>query len=122
MAWSEWKKFGGGLDNPTLLWTNQTPNVAFNAQTLNISNLSDYEYIMVESYGGAGQHDIGVTPSVQIYKNNTSNALSSYYTDNYITMRLMKCSGNSITFDNGYIKANASTSGSYCIPYKIYGI
>lgn len=77
---------------------------------------------MVESYGGSGMHNNGILPSIQIYKNNISNTLSAYYTDTYISMRLMKISGNSITFGNGYVLNDASANSSYCIPFKIYGL
>ncbi len=122
MAWSEWKTFGGGLDSPTLLWTNPNPDNSFQHQTLNIEGLSDYEYIMIETYGGSSMHSNGITPSVQIYKNNVDNTLSAYYTDTYYSMRLMQILGDTITFHAGYLVMNANANASYCIPYKIYGI
>lgn len=111
-----------GVYGGTLLWTNEDPNNSFAAQIINVTNLSNYEYIMVESYGGSGMHNNGILPSIQIYKNNISNTLSAYYTDTYISMRLMKISGNSITFGNGYVLNDASANSSYCIPFKIYGL
>ena len=107
--------------NGTLLWTNSSPSTSFSAQTITIENSDNYRYIQVDSIGGS---TVPLTSfSTQIYKNNTSNALSSYYTDGYISVRLMKISGNNITFGTGYIGQNSQTSSNnYCIPLRIYGL
>ena len=105
----------------TLLWTNSSPNTAFSPQTITIEKSDNYRYIQVDSIGGS---TVPLTSfSTQIYKNNTSNALSAYYTDGYISVRLMKISGNNITFGTGYIGQNSQTSNNnYCIPLRIYGL
>ena len=105
----------------TLLWTNPSPSTAFASQTITIENSDNYRYIQVDSIGGS---TVPLTSfSTQIYKNNTSNALSSYYTDGYISTRLMKISGNNITFNTGFIgQSNKTSSDNYCIPLRIYGL
>lgn len=49
MAYFKARVGGSGAETPTLLWTNPNPNSAFSlSQTISI-NLTDYNYILIES-------------------------------------------------------------------------
>lgn len=105
-----------------LLWTNPNPTSAFAAQTISL-NLSEYNFIIVESIAG-----ISLT---SISKQTIFNKISDYTTNRYcigytnsdndgIIRHIANISNSGVTFSAGYL--NTSLRNDVCIPVKIYGV
>lgn len=108
-----------------LLWTNPSPNLAFNAQTISI-DLSDYqclEYI-VKSRGQAS----GVNPMAifKAPKGATAFVLPTQETTAVVTRVVTVADNFSVTFGNGnfynFTDGYNEAGGNYAVPIEIYGI
>lgn len=108
-----------------LLWTNPSPNLAFNAQTISI-DLSDYqclEYI-VKSRGQAS----GVNPMAifKAPKGATAFVLPTQETTAVVTRVVTVADNFSVTFGNGnfynFTDGYSEAGGNYAVPIEIYGI
>lgn len=125
-------KTGGGSDeDPTLLWTNDSPTTAFAAQTVSL-DLSPYKTIGIQyrsAISASGQTTFAFYPmdaNIQI-----SSTLSGYpdvisagygqTTSMKSTARNLTISSTGIVFGSGY-SADSGSSNNYGIPVKIYGI
>lgn len=125
----------------TLLWSNASPSSAFASQSVSISKLGNYSFVVIcfYAFGRSNCDTIGGTCSA-IFK--TENMLTSlggvnansggavaftqeidggYQT---IIARGVHMMSNKIFFGNGNYLGNGSlnTSNSYMVPYKIYGV
>lgn len=130
MAYIRGGSSGEKKETPTLLWENNSPNSAFNGQTITISGLSDYEQIMFDVLNVSSA--IGSTQYYQkfVFDNNDKGVLSTLInkgstdlTTANILYRGFAISGNNIQFQYGYYPSGSShtSSGYACIPAKIYG-
>lgn len=129
----------------TLLWNNASPSSTFASQSVSISNLSNYGFVVICFYalGSYNCDQTGGTCSA-IFK--TENMLTSlggvdatsggavastqridgdyYKTSPTIIARGVHMMSNKIFFGDGYYLDNGSfdASNSYMVPYKIYGV
>lgn len=104
------------------MWENSSPTIAFNAQTLSISDISNYKFILIGSYyiSDIEQHRV-ITSNYFINKIGvTYTALSHPISGNSIYPRSVTFTTNGITFGNGY--NNSNISNTCCVPVFIYGI
>jgi hypothetical protein len=108
-----------------LLWTNPSPNLAFNAQTISI-DLSDYqclEYI-VKSRGQAS----GVNPMAifKAPKGATAFILPTHETTAIVSRVVTAADDSGVTFGNGnfynFTDGYNEAGGNYAVPIEIYGI
>lgn len=118
MAYFKARVGGSGGNEPVLLWTNPNPNSAFSiSQTISI-NLTDYNYILIESKNRVDKTDNFIFKTiVQKDLNQTRWTCiggSSDGTGNPL-YRNFVINNNNIVFTGG---ANAS----YNVPINIYGI
>lgn len=121
----------GKLDNmpisKTLLWENANKGSQFPSQTisLDLSGYNEIEVICAYYYGGDGNISktcaIGATATIQemIQTVNGDSAL-------YLVGRQVTATSAGVSFGPGGYKylnnAIRTTSESYCVPYKVYGI
>lgn len=105
-----------------LLWENASPTSAFAAQTINISDLQDYDLIMVRA-----KYSIGAYPSfTAFYKTTIGENNSINIVVSSIVNRGFVIKSDSISFNEANILANyagsSSVNNNVCIPIEIYGI
>ena len=102
---------------PTLLWSNNAPTSAFEAQTVPL-NLASYKFIVVGarfSAGYQGYQSYFVTPigdSSMIF-------MLNIYEDNRAG-RFFSSNSSGVTFGGGY--RNTGGNDAWAVPYCIYGI
>lgn len=127
---------GGGKYTETSLWTNQSPNVAFAAQTVTLSDsISNYKYVAIY-YKYAGTTD-GVNDPMPVIvpvdkfktslKNNSTRhniLVLGVETNGNVgwTRNVFYASDTTIEFDTGYRQNAASSSGDICVPTEILGL
>lgn len=113
---------GGGFE---LIWTNSNP-VSMQETTISITNLSQYNFIIVEFYEYLGNDifNFGIfkVDDIQSY-------LETYGGLTFLTHRKITINktNNSITFSGGNARpfsniSNLNSDNKVCLPYKIYGI
>ena len=112
---------------PVVLWTNSNPSTTFNAQDINISNLSDFNYYEVSYkihasqlnyYQTTGKIPRGINTCIgggYARPNNTPRFYSRY----------VEYSSTKLTFGNGYYSLNftdnSNTANDILVPYQIIG-
>lgn len=106
-----------------LLWTNPSPTSNFSAQTITVTNLSNYDAYMIFYVANAS----GAFYSSKIFsKNETSKSLILDMAENVTIYRKFVNNGDStLTFETGYICTTyntKTTDASRSMPIKIYGI
>lgn len=129
-AWREnnWKLVGGR----DLLWTNGSPSADFQRKTINLTNLSEYEKLLIEFRGYKSENFINsaIIPISPIVTNNitllqTFRMGSSVFS---IYGRQVRVEGNSVNFDlsNAWRQESPNFSrlddNAVIIPLNIYGI
>lgn len=127
---------GGGKYTETSLWTNPSPNVAFAAQTVTLSDsISNYKYVAIYyKYAGTtdGVNDpMSVIVPVDKFKTSLKNSSTRH---NILvlgtetngnagwTRNVFYASDTTIEFDTGYRQNAASSSGDICVPTEILGL
>lgn len=120
-------RYGSQLGGPPagikvdLLWTNPSPSASFAAQTVPISDLSVYDFVVVMATTGTtdvnaesffAQVDDGVSYNIFLRNYNTS---TQY---NYLRRFTVDSSG--VTFAGGL--RDTTANDNYAIPRKIFGI
>ena len=112
---------------PKLLWTNNTPNVTFSAQSITIPNLSDYDFIEVYANNETNNPN-GRACYSKTLKGKGGNldivSPSSYAPYGAVSIhRGYTVNGNTISFNDceqGYT-GHHEIVNKYIIPYQIYG-
>lgn len=111
-----------GYTKMELLWENASPTSEFGEQTVSISNLQDYDLIMIRSKFSSGAYE----SIVGFYKTATGSTGTIAGTNNVIGARDITINDNSISFKVGTERATynggQSTNNNICIPVEIYGI
>lgn len=113
---------GGGV-KVDLLWTNPSPESAFDAQTINLE-LNKYDIIAVTSRRAYDTTSNNVSTNFFI-KNvgEICTCMVPEHVAGYFTARAFTVNENSLTFMNGTNSYSPSgTSNVNCIPIRIYGI
>lgn len=105
-----------------LLWTNPSPQNAFNAQTLSL-DLSEFDAVEVIFRTGTSTSDRYTLPAVRVDIGNTG---VIFNTTAYNSERRFTVNTTGIVFTNAlYYASYGNWSGSSTnalIPYKIYGL
>lgn len=109
-----------------ILWRNQNPSSAFNAQSINIPGLDRYKYVAII---------VGTDRISEVYNNGTfmistsnSKVNHMYGTTAYnICSRDVSLTGDSATFSNGliypsYSGSEYSVNNSVMVPFCIVGV
>lgn len=104
---------GGGM-NSTLLWTNPNPTSAYSGK-INI-DISDYDYLQIESIYSSGRPDIKGSGIIQV-----SDVMIQSPCGYYDTVRYWTRDGNAITPSIGHY-SDGNTGTNCCIPQRIFGI
>ena len=114
----------------TVLWTNSNPANQFTAQTINISNLSQYAYIDILYFVFSGNLKQSCQRHYydETYKNGELMSVFTHSARGYVGTRQFVVNANSIDFQSSYA-FNGGYSGSFglnvdngwTIPYKIIG-
>ena len=118
---------GSSLDS---LWENPNPSEAFEAQTLEIPNIMEYDFILLQSNSIWKTNTEGgssvIIPTSTVKKINNTYYLSNgcfiakTNTNTYYTSRNFYVTENSVVFSYG--KQDGSTNNECCVPNFIYGI
>lgn len=102
-----------------LLWENGSPSSNFPKQTLTISNLSKYTWLLIGCCFHANNH---------IFWSHVKNGYDAFViapvnnNDYSPALRTVRISGNNIEFSTGYLTKNNSEADHECLPLYIYGI
>jgi hypothetical protein len=112
----------------TVLYTNSNYTSAFSAQTVYISNLSNYDEICVE-FRSEHEGNILLTSKTYIYDTSVYQWINETiaYGGNVINAyRFLKCQSNGIKFEGGYYNdlKNATwgvSDNTIFVPYRIIG-
>ena len=114
-----------GGNEPVLLWENPNPNAVFSAQTITISNLSDYKYLVVKVKGAYNENNKYNISYMDWDLGEDGGAIGFGYEASYGTpantgyaRRLYKTSSNTLYITNG----TANNNNAYAIPVEIYGL
>lgn len=127
-AWSGGWKFVGGRD---LLWTNTNPNQDFQRATINLTNLSEYEKLLIEFRGHKSEKFINsaIIPISPIVSNNISLLQTFRMGSSVFSVygRQVRVEGNIVNFDLGNAYQQESPNftriddNQLIIPINIYG-
>lgn len=104
------------------LWVNANPTATFNAQTVTISNLSDYKLILFKTRHHTTRELIETKTIVNIPQTTCIN--TNFFGGN---VRDIEIKSDSIVFGSGvfypnYSAGTGNTDNNFCYPIKIYGI
>ena len=111
---------GGGASGSgaaKLLWTNPNGNASFSGQSVTVSGVQNYTFIIIMGYNAftSGTYVASGTIATEIGGSMVGNGVYSN------TSRSVAVSNNTVTFGNA--KANGSDyDQSVAVPYKIYGL
>ena len=123
----------------TLLWENASPSSSFANQTLTITGITNYDYLVIDIVSESGwRHATAMVPAT-ISRNNSSgidySTVSMTYVKetNWCTLYRMcrVVDANSIYFQEGYrmtlsnkngLSMDYGSNSSSCVPIKIYGV
>ena len=107
-----------------LLWTNSSPNNSFAAQTITLSTISSYRYLIIECYQGcdsSNQSDININTE---YNLRSTSSTETFYISGgayYYRRTDINKTNSTLTFSVGYNNDNGVDT-TLCVPYKIFGI
>ena len=102
-----------------LLWKNSNTSAAFGAQTITISGLSNYVYVIVTFTNGN---------QIRVYQRNNSAIADCGAAANEGHVRYVSLSGNNITFGRCFYFNNNGNPGwagyndSQCVPYSVFAL
>lgn len=112
-----------GINNgKTLLWTNSSPTVAFNAQTITLNkSANNFDVLMITMQYMNTNTSKGIS---FICTSGTNEIMVGQNNGSGIGKRDVTVSGQSVTFSTGKYNGGNSegTSTAICIPIEIYGI
>lgn len=127
------KKKGGGQLKETVLWTNSNPSSDFSYSDVNVSDISNYDYIKITYYASkVSSIEASVIMSLDEFleckesSTNSSNPILAISTRNN-TINYMRAvyykTNTKITFGASHEQtATYGTYNNYCIPVTIKGL
>lgn len=110
------------VERRKLLWSSTA--TSFNAQTLTISGLSNYDFLDIEAMyvGNDGNNNFRMTTRIPVGYRST--IFTKQGSGNAMASRGVTFGTDKITFTNGYLAygTTQSTTNIVAVPTKIYGI
>lgn len=116
---------GGGVADNELIWSNPSPTVAYNANTITFEkDLSTFRLIAFEYRLSTADETRSVkTIPYELLKEGVAQSIVMFNFSNTTPYRrsVKYINDNSVEYSTGYY-STSSASGAFVIPTKIYGI
>jgi hypothetical protein len=113
----------GGTE--TLLWENLNPNQDFEAQSIQVNGLMEYDYLVITSkmlLGGTGANEYQNTTLIKVELSGGGAIVSSLFNVSPRCRNIVIEENNTIYLSDAFMESSNSIFNNHCIPLEIYGI